>query len=823
MVARLIIFLILIKFYFFKLQGQNIIAISPLNNVNGQILSQTNYLKVFEIIPNSNGFNSKPRQLGNSINSIYSAGQNEGITQVNNSSGEIVFYAFTNNTDGFNIGSKDEILIISTDSETKKDEIFFKIKTQGNGATSSKNLESVEDFYNPGNYYLFYKNEALNNNSTLSFIYFDLKNKNILQKKDICTGNVNEGLSLTSLLCDGTRWLLFTESVDNTIHINGVKLGKEGVSSKINFGKTSYDLNTTGGQGDLELSPDNKLLAFANFSSTEIEKDVYIFDIDLHKAAVQNERSINNPFGLAFGLEFSPNSKRLYIGQAGSSAQGTSLFNIEIPVGNYILTAEDKLNFTCLPGQMEILSNGYLYVAKTRNNNSFSYIENPNFPPSENKYKSTSSDFYGENNFVNYDIPDLIDGRNSLILTIDSFKTLKPAFCKGDEYSAQFSNTDITTYQWTFQNKIISVTNSLNFIPSVADTLYLKITSKDGCEKVLKKYIDILTQDASFDYELDDCTNTLTTFPLNPNGVFVLLDSNTNKIAAFKNTIIIPQIGEYIVKYILNENLSCEIDAELKISITSFPVIPELTIDYFPKNICTGDRVTFFTYPNKNLPISWSVNGGPYFKDSIITVIADETIVLKTSIFIDQNCNESDSFIFNFTEPIDPEFAFEYDICTGNLILDAVSAENDIILSDSSGFEKELEFLKIKKTGIYNLTNTTNKGKTCELSSVKQLKIDQIDDINYTLLANAIKYNSTSNGQFCFIQKDKIHKENYEMHIFDRWGNLIFKSNNPDDCWDGSFNGRSLESDVYTYIMYFKPISCDSSIIKISGDITLFK
>ncbi|MCX6231181.1 MAG: gliding motility-associated C-terminal domain-containing protein [Bacteroidetes bacterium] len=43
----------------------------------------------------------------------------------------------------------------------------------------------------------------------------------------------------------------------------------------------------------------------------------------------------------------------------------------------------------------------------------------------------------------------------------------------------------------------------------------------------------------------------------------------------------------------------------------------------------------------------------------------------------------------------------------------------------------------------------------------------------------------------------------YHMVIYNRWGNLIFESNNPNVGWDGKYNGNEIESGVYTYNVIF--------------------
>ena len=41
--------------------------------------------------------------------------------------------------------------------------------------------------------------------------------------------------------------------------------------------------------------------------------------------------------------------------------------------------------------------------------------------------------------------------------------------------------------------------------------------------------------------------------------------------------------------------------------------------------------------------------------------------------------------------------------------------------------------------------------------------------------------------------------QNFSMKIFNRWGELIFVSDNPDVGWDGTFNGKPMPEATYVY------------------------
>ncbi len=58
--------------------------------------------------------------------------------------------------------------------------------------------------------------------------------------------------------------------------------------------------------------------------------------------------------------------------------------------------------------------------------------------------------------------------------------------------------------------------------------------------------------------------------------------------------------------------------------------------------------------------------------------------------------------------------------------------------------------------------------------------------------------NDTFNGiGFGFDLSSDINQ--YNMKIYDRWGELIFETNDLANGWDGSLNGKKLESEAFVY------------------------
>ncbi len=46
--------------------------------------------------------------------------------------------------------------------------------------------------------------------------------------------------------------------------------------------------------------------------------------------------------------------------------------------------------------------------------------------------------------------------------------------------------------------------------------------------------------------------------------------------------------------------------------------------------------------------------------------------------------------------------------------------------------------------------------------------------------------------------------DNYLLQIYNRWGQLIFESNNPEQGWDGKFNGELCPAGAYVWIAVYQ-------------------
>jgi gliding motility-associated-like protein len=87
------------------------------------------------------------------------------------------------------------------------------------------------------------------------------------------------------------------------------------------------------------------------------------------------------------------------------------------------------------------------------------------------------------------------------------------------------------------------------------------------------------------------------------------------------------------------------------------------------------------------------------------------------------------------------------------------------------------------------------------------------------------KSNITTNSVFKIVGEFGGFKS-YRLSIFNRWGQLLFDSEDPTEGWDGTYNGQESPAGTYVYSAYFESFESDlkpSLVVKKSGTITLLR
>jgi gliding motility-associated-like protein len=60
------------------------------------------------------------------------------------------------------------------------------------------------------------------------------------------------------------------------------------------------------------------------------------------------------------------------------------------------------------------------------------------------------------------------------------------------------------------------------------------------------------------------------------------------------------------------------------------------------------------------------------------------------------------------------------------------------------------------------------------------------------------------------------------IEIWNRWGQLVFSSTDPTKGWDGNYQGTSVQTGVYAYVVNYQTTS-DQEEKVIKGNVTLIR
>lgn len=110
----------------------------------------------------------------------------------------------------------------------------------------------------------------------------------------------------------------------------------------------------------------------------------------------------------------------------------------------------------------------------------------------------------------------------------------------------------------------------------------------------------------------------------------------------------------------------------------------------------------------------------------------------------------------------------------------------------------------------------------CTDSDTIQILVENINHEIY--FPNAFTPNSDGINDVFKPVGTKVFITDYNLKIFNRWGQLLFETSDPDEGWDGSYNGEPCQIAAYTYVMSYRSESCVTNLNEnITGTITLIR
>ena len=170
------------------------------------------------------------------------------------------------------------------------------------------------------------------------------------------------------------------------------------------------------------------------------------------------------------------------------------------------------------------------------------------------------------------------------------------------------------------------------------------------------------------------------------------------------------------------------------------------------------------------------------------------------------NCVTSDTIHISVIPNPIVDLGNDFYLCEGqSVILDAGANNDKYLWQDSSSNQT----LSVNTHGIYWVVVKNNTGCIGSDTVIVNINSDSTDII----IPNVFTPNNDGfNDNFEI--KYKIVSE-AEIKIFNRWGNLVFESNNLSDFWDGTFNNEICHDGVYFWLLKYQ-LNCNNIFNEIS-------
>lgn len=373
-------------------------------------------------------------------------------------------------------------------------------------------------------------------------------------------------------------------------------------------------------------------------------------------------------------------------------------------------------------------------------------------------------------------------------------------FAKGQNYDElHWDFGDPTTF------KDISTQANTSWFYSDTGIIYARMAvSNEFCVDTMLKPIRIIFPEV-FTAQIDTfiCTgDRITIGPLNDTSIISFVWSNVDYMES--DTLLYPSIQPTkSVSYVLTKTYAwCQTKDSFNVIVNE---LPDLTITRsYPEKVCVGDSILLEA--TGNYSFEWFPKEGvssPY--SSSTWVKPDTGGWYRLQAQTQAKCTENDSVILEMYPQWEIELEPYYVICRDEVFLPEVKIDDaefrwqlrgDDVLHDS-----------LRQEGVYTLnvlTRCQDLWDTVEFAYYHDTYC--IVDFPNAFSPNGDGINDTYpyGGYFNEIFGVECKFDSYHLVIFDRWGEIVFRSETPGEEWDGQYKKNGTHQDVYGYYLSYR-------------------
>lgn len=277
-------------------------------------------------------------------------------------------------------------------------------------------------------------------------------------------------------------------------------------------------------------------------------------------------------------------------------------------------------------------------------------------------------------------------------------------------------------------------------------------------------------------------------------------------------------IGLYEIMLVSNDPTSCNltdtISRTIEIRENQYDLLDSL-------ELCLGDSVQFNITNTAGFNYSWTPTD--HLSNSSIPnpVATPQDTITYYYVGTQANCIDTvEQYIA--VKDVLLSYQSEVKICGKPILLTAeTDASTQLTWSLQASFSNPQEdSIYATAPGVYYLMATQD---GCQKTAAITVGLDEeCCSEDKIVIPNAFTPNGDLMNDHYQIKDELNIVENMELHIYNRWGQKVFYSDDKNKGWDGSFKGNKLQSDVFDYYMQIGCIGGAADFFK-KGDITLIR
>ena len=249
-------------------------------------------------------------------------------------------------------------------------------------------------------------------------------------------------------------------------------------------------------------------------------------------------------------------------------------------------------------------------------------------------------------------------------------------------------------------------------------------------------------------------------------------------------------------------------------------VFPTLDLNAVPDTtLCPGQSVQL--HSSGAVDYQWNPTTGlsnPSIPDPVATPESDITYFL--SAIDEHGCDQSDSLHLGvYPAPAAPVAHPDTTICVRQAVLLGVNVDGVITWSPADGLSctdcaQPIAIPQKNITYVASVTDINGCFAGTDSVTIKVTAECSVIDLPLAFSPNKDGRNDIFNVVGSGIV-------NYQLTIYNRWGQLVFTTNNQSYGWDGTYEGRSL--DVGVYVWHLVASLLDGTNVVRNGNITLIR